>query len=62
MSDTLDLQKMIEETITKLKPYANLDVRAREFIKQYNRYTKAWNDFKEYHTHVRSVLLERFMV
>ena len=58
MSDTLDLQKMIEETITKLKPYVNL----REFINQYNRYTKAWNDFKEYHTHVRSALLERFMV
>lgn len=56
------LDEIISELVTTIKPYAKLDFKAERFIKEYNKYANAWNNFKEYHSHVRSALLERFMV
>lgn len=35
--------------------------KAKQFIMLNRKYEQAWEDFKEYHSHVRSALLERFM-
>ena len=38
-----------------------LSDKAKQFINIYNKYEQAWEDFKEDYSHIRCVLLERFM-
>ena len=60
--DKFKLSELIANSVEQAKHNFLSDVRTREFIRQHDRYIKAWNDFKEYHSHARSALLERFMV
>ena len=60
--DSVELYQMIEQMVTSIKPYGALNFKTERFIKEHERYKQAWNNFKEYHSHVRSALLERFMV
>lgn len=57
-----ELHTMIEQMVTNLKPYSVFNFRTARFIKEHERYKQAWDNFKEYHSHARSALLERFMV
>ena len=60
--DEKTLDDIIREIVTTIRPYGNLDFKAKQFLSMYDKYRNAWEEFKEYHTHVRSVLLERFMI
>lgn len=60
MSITSD--DIIRAVIDTSKGSSWLNDKAKQFINIYNKYEQAWEDFKEYNSHVRSVLLERFMV
>lgn len=52
---------IIREMVTRVKPYAK-ELKFNRYFENYWKYRKAWEDFKEYNSHVCSVLLERFMV
>lgn len=56
-----ELHTMIEQMVTNLEPYSIFDFRTIRFINEHKRYRKVWDEFKEYHSHARSALLERFM-
>lgn len=58
----LSLNEMIRNMVTRIKPYAKLDMKMWKIISEYEKYEQAWEDFKEYNSHIRSALLERFMV
>lgn len=60
--DNKQIDDIIREIVTSIKPYGNLSFEAKEFLSKYDKYHNVWEDFKEYNSHVRSVLLERFMV
>ena len=51
---------MIKDMMSKVKPY-NWNIKFDNHIKFYWKYRKAWDKFKEDYSHVRCVLLERFM-
>lgn len=60
MSITTD--DIIRAIIDTAKRNDGFTDKALQFIKISRKYEQAWEDFKEYNSHVRSVLLERFMV
>lgn len=54
------LDNMIKDMMSRVKPY-KWNKKFDKHIKFYWKYRKAWEDFKEDYSHVRCVLLERFM-
>ena len=59
MSITSD--DIIRAVIDNSKRRELFNEKALKFIKMYDKYQQAWEDFKEDYSHVRCVLLERFM-
>ena len=60
MSITTD--DIIRAIIDTSKRNTIVSEKALQFIRISRKYEQAWEDFKEYNSHVRSALLERFMV
>lgn len=56
---TDDIIRAIIDTSKRSEMFSD---KALQFIRMSRKYEKAWEDFKEYNSHVRSALLERFMV
>lgn len=59
---TITSDDIIRAVIDTAKRNEVFSINAKQFIKNSRKYEQAWEDFKEYNSHARSVLLERFMV
>lgn len=55
------IDNIIKEMVTRVKPYAK-EMKFNRYFENYWKCRKAWDKFKEDYSHVRSALLERFMV